>query len=98
AGLGTRLRGGVDLDDLLLDGHGLVLPLLQDLEQALTGRELLERGLVEVTAELCEGGHVAVLRERQSHGARELLHARDLRRATDARDRQADVHGGALAR
>src|SRR5262245_7002350 len=44
----------VDRDDLLLDGDRDVLPLLQELLQALAPRDLREGRLVEVGAELRE--------------------------------------------
>src|SRR4030095_10029130 len=43
---------------LPLDSEGGVLPLLEELDHALAARELLERRLVEVGAELGEGGQL----------------------------------------
>ena len=51
------------IDDLLLDRQRRVLPLLEELDQALAARQLRLRRLVEVGAELREGRQLAVLRE-----------------------------------
>src|SRR5512133_1741772 len=52
------LRRRVDLDDLLLDRHRLVLALLQHLDEPLAAGERVLGGLVEVGAELREGGEL----------------------------------------
>ena len=62
----------VDGGDLLLDGHGDVLPLLQQLCQPHAAVQQLLRGSVEVGTELGERGHLAVLRELQLRGAGNL--------------------------
>src|ERR1039457_3622448 len=54
---------GIDGQDLLLDRHRAVLPLLEDLGEALPASELLLRGLVQLRAELGEGRERAVLRQ-----------------------------------
>src|SRR5215204_2360069 len=83
---------------LLLDTNRPVLRLLQNLDEALTPRELLLRRAVEVGAELRERRQLAVLREVEAERARHLLHRLDLRRAAHARHRVADVDGRAVAR
>jgi hypothetical protein len=57
------LGAGEDHHDLLLDRVGRVLTLLEELDEACPAVEGLLRRLVEVRAELCERGKLAVLRE-----------------------------------
>ena len=78
---------------LLLDRQRLVLALLEQLGQAGAAGQLLLGGLVEVGAELGEGGQLAVLRQLEAQRAGHLLHGLDLGGAADAADRDADVHG-----
>ena len=54
-------------------------------------------GLVQVGAELGEGGQFPVLGEVQPQGAGDLFHGLDLGRAADAGDRKTDVDGRADA-
>ncbi len=77
---------------------GWILPLLEDLDQTLAAVELLLRGLVEVRAELRERRELAVLREVETERARHRAHRAHLRRAADARHRDADVDGRTDAR
>ena len=72
-------------------GIGIVLALLEELDQALAAGELALRGLVEVGAELGEGRQLAVLRQVEAQRAGDLLHGLDLGVAADARHRDADV-------
>src|SRR5690606_7304260 len=87
------VRGRPDDRDLLRERQRLVLRLLQDLDQALTARQLLLRRRVEVRAELRERLDVAVLRQREAQLAGDRAHGLRLRSTTDARDRDARVHG-----
>src|SRR5579862_1169003 len=57
------LGSGEEDDDLLLGGKRLELGLLEQFGEALAAVELVLRDLVEVAAELREGGEFAVLRE-----------------------------------
>ena len=84
--------------NLLLRGERLELRLLEKLGEALAAVELLLRDLVEVGAELREGGEFAVLREVELQGCADLLGRLDGRGEADARDREADVDGGTDAR
>ena len=70
-----------DDGDLPVDGQRRVLPLLQELDHALAARELLLGGLVEIGAELGEGGELAVLGQVEPELARDLSHGLDLGRA-----------------
>ena len=56
-------------------GMRLVLGLLEDLDEAAAAGKLRLGRLVEVGAELREGGHLAVLGEVQPKRAGDLLHA-----------------------
>src|SRR2546422_6292174 len=78
------LRAGVDLGDLFLDRHRHVLALLEDLGEAGAPRERLPRRLVQVGPELRERRPPTTFRHLQAQGARNLLHALDLRVAADA--------------
>src|SRR5206468_2078080 len=92
------LGAGVDDDDLLLDGKRHVLPLLEDLDQALAALEHVARDFVEVARELREGRLLTVLREVQLQSAGDALHRLDLRVSTDAADADTDVDGRTNAR
>src|SRR2546430_16476941 len=75
------------------DLQRLVLRLLHELGHHAAALELLARRLVEVARELREGRELAVLREREAHAAARVasLHDLGLRRAADARHRDARV-------
>ena len=79
--------------NLLFHPQRLVLVLLQQLHHALTAGELCLRGRVELAAELGKGRHLAILRQIQTQTPGHLLHAADLRVASDTRHRQTDVDG-----
>jgi len=83
----VALRSGENDRYLLLDVHGHVLVLLEDLDHALAAGELLLGGLVQVAAELGEGRQLAVLGEVQAQGARHLFHGFGLGGATHPRNR-----------
>jgi hypothetical protein len=74
----------VEHEDLLLEGERRVLTLLEDLDEALTTRELELGGLVEVTRELREGLHLTVSCEVEAERTGDLLHRLSLSGATNA--------------
>ena len=84
---------GEEERNLLLRGERLELRLLEQLGQTAAAGELLLRDLVEVGAELGEGGELAVLREVELQGGTHLLHRLDGGGEAHARDREADVDG-----
>ena len=98
AAVEEAVEAGEEHEDLPLDRQRLILPLLEQLDHARAAGELVLRRLVHVAGELREGGELAILREREAQRAGDLLHRRHLRRAADARHREADVHGRADAR
>ena len=71
---------------LLLDGHGHVLLLLQELGQFLTSVEELLSSLIQIRAELSESSDLTILGELELQGTSELLHGLDLSGGTDTRD------------
>src|SRR5260370_16771886 len=79
------VRHGEDDHDLLLDGHRLVLRLLQHLYHAGAAGELLLGGLIELGAELRERLELAVLRQIEPQASRDLFHGLDLGVASHAR-------------
>src|ERR1700761_1696273 len=83
---------GPDHANLLFHLQRRELRLLQEFGQArATVQQTLRRG-VEVGAELRERRHFAVLRQLALDLAGDLLHRLGLRRRSDARHRQTDVH------
>src|SRR3954462_13393922 len=88
------VRDGVDDHHLLLDGHRLILPLLQYFDGARAAIELALRGGVEVRRERRECLELAVLREVETQAPGDLPHRLDLCRAANARHRDTDVDGG----
>src|SRR6185436_9670042 len=72
----------------------LILPLLENLDEALAAVELRLRDFVEVGAELRECRELAILREVEAQRTGDGAHGAHLRRAADARDRDADVDRG----
>src|SRR5579883_419163 len=88
----------VDHGDLLLEGEGRVLTLLQELDHALAAVELSLGDRVELGAELGERLQVPVGREVESQGACDRLHGLGLGVTADARDRDTDVDRGTDAR
>ena len=62
----------VDDSDLLLNGHGHVLALLEQLSQSDTSVEQLLSGSVQVGAELGKSGDLTVLGQLQFHGTSDL--------------------------
>src|SRR6185437_8389004 len=86
------LRPGVENNDLLFRRERMELRLLQQLRQTLSAIQLRLRGLVQITAELREGGQVAVLRQIELQSRANLLDGLDRRRETYARYRKSHVH------
>src|SRR5438552_2469533 len=80
----VAVRHGEDDHDLFHEGERLVLRLLHDLDRLLAASQLLLRGLVEVGAELCERGELAVLGDVRAEALHDGLHRLRLRVATDA--------------
>mmetsp|Transcript_8630 Transcript_8630/g.10112 ORF Transcript_8630/g.10112 Transcript_8630/m.10112 type:complete len:544 (-) Transcript_8630:157-1788(-) len=87
--------GCVQDADLLLDGHGHVLLLLEDLDELLTSSELLLGGGIKVGAELGESGDLTVLGELELQGTGDLLHGLNLGGGADTGHGETDIDGGA---
>merc|ERR1719341_996162 len=97
--------GGVDLvqespdtavndGDLILDGHGHVLTLLQQLSQPHASAQQLLGGSVKIGTKLCESSDLSVLGQLELHGTSDLLHGLSLSSRTDTGHGQTDVDGG----
>src|SRR6201996_1204690 len=103
AHLGDRKRieiavdAGIDHHDLLFHLQRRELRLLEKFGQARAAVEQALRRGIEIGAELRERRHFAVLRQLALDLAGDLLHRLGLRRRSDARHRQTDVHRGADA-
>ena len=78
---------------LLLDGHRLVLRLLEQLDQPRAALQLRLRGGVQIRGKGGEGFQFAVLRQVQTETSCHLFHCLDLRGAADPGHRDADVDG-----
>merc|ERR1740128_1386459 len=76
-------HSAVDDGDLVLNGHGHVLSLLQELGQSHTSVQELLGGSVQVGTELGEGGDLTVLSQLQLHGSGNLLHGLGLGSGAD---------------
>jgi hypothetical protein len=79
----------------LVDGHGRVLLLLEELSETLTTVEGLLGGGIEIGTELGEGGNLTVLGQEELEGTSDLLHGLELSGGADTRHRQTDVDGRA---
>ena len=86
---------GVDKWDHLVDGHGVVLFLLEQLGETLATVEGLLGGSIEIGTELGEGGDFTVLSQEEFEGSGDLLHGFELGGGADARHGETDVDGGA---
>merc|ERR1719468_400394 len=84
----------VDDGNLLTNGHGHVLTLLQKLGQPDTTVKQLLGGSVKVRAELGESSDLTVLGQLQLHGTGHLSHRLGLGSGADTGYRQTDVNGG----
>merc|ERR1719500_2410709 len=80
--------------DLILDGHGHVLTLLQQLSQPHASAQQLLGGSVKIGTELSESSDLSVLGQLELHGTSDLLHGLGLSSRTDTGHRQTDVDGG----
>ena len=86
---------GVENAGLLLDGHGHVLLLLEELSELLASVEELLGGGIQIGTELGESGDLTVLGELELQGTSELLHGLNLGGGADTGHRETDVNGGA---
>lgn len=77
----------------LVDGHGLVLLLLEELSETLTTVKGLLGGGIEIGTELGEGGDLTVLGQEELEGTSDLLHGLELSGGADTRHRETDVDG-----
>ena len=84
---------GVEDASLLLDSHGHVLFLLEELSQLLTTVEELLSGSIKIGAELGESGDLTILGELELKGTGDLLHGLDLGGRSDTGHGQTDVNG-----
>merc|ERR1719402_1281271 len=84
----------VDDSDLVLNGHGHVLALLQQLGQPDTPVQQLLGGGIKIGTELGEGSNLTVLGELKLHGTGDLLHGLGLGSGADTGHRETDVDGG----
>ena len=84
----------VDDGDLVLNGHGHVLALLQQLSQPDTSVQQLLGGGVKIGTELGEGGDLTVLGQIKFHGSGNLFHSLHLGGGSDTGDGKTDVNGG----
>ena len=84
----------VDDGDLVLNGHGHVLALLQQLGQPDTPVQQLLGGGVKIGTELGEGSDLTVLGELKLHGTGDLLHGLGLGSRADTGHRETNVDGG----
>merc|ERR1719464_2092046 len=84
----------VDDGDLLLDGHGHVLTLLQQLSQPHASAQQLLGGSVKIGTELSESSDLSELGQLELHGTSDLLHRLGLSSRTNTGHGQTDVDGG----
>ena len=84
----------VDDGDLVLNGHGHVLALLQQLGQPDTPVQQLLGGGVKIGTELGEGSDLTVLGKLKLHGTGDLLHGLGLGSGADTGHGETDVDGG----
>ena len=80
---------------LLLDGHGHVLLLLEELGELLASVEELLGGGVQVRTELGEGGDLSVLSELELERTGKHLHGLDLGGRSDSGHGETDINGWA---
>ena len=92
------VRSRVDNDNLILNGQGVVQPLLEELGQSIAAIELGLGNLVELRAEGRERLQLSELRQVDLQRAGDGTHRLDLGGATHPGDGVADVHGRAYAR
>lgn len=85
---------GVDEGNHLVDGHGAVLLLLEQLDQALTTGQRLLGGGVQIGTELGKGSNLTVLGQEELKRTSDLLHRLELGSGADTRHGKTDVDGG----
>merc|ERR1719365_332277 len=83
----------VDDSNLVLNGHGHILALLQQLSQPDTPVQQLLGGGVKIGTELGEGSDLTVLGKLKLHGTGDLLHGLGLGSGADTGDGETDVDG-----
>ena len=76
----------VDKRNHLIDGHWLILLLLEQLGQTLTTVECLLRGGIKIGTELGEGGNLTILCQEKLEGPSDLFHCLQLSCGTDTGD------------
>ena len=95
---GDRVEVTVDTSEdkgnHLVNGHGGVLLLLEELSQALTTAEGLLGGSIKIGTELGESSDLTVLGQEKLQGTSDLLHGLELGSGTDTRDGKTDINGG----
>ena len=79
---------------LLLDGHGHVLLLLEELGELLSSVEELLGGSIKIGTELGEGSDLTILSELELEGTGELLHGLNLGGGADTRHGKTDIDSG----
>merc|ERR1712088_551365 len=84
----------IDDGHLVLNGHGDVLALLEQLSQSDTSVEELLSGRVKIRPELGESCDLSVLSQLELHRASHLFHRLGLGSRADTGHRQTDVDGG----
>lgn len=78
----------------LVDSHGLVLLLLEELGKTFTTAKSLLGGSIQIGTELGESSNLTVLGQEKLQGTSDLLHGLELSGGTDTGDGQTDVNGG----
>lgn len=77
----------------LVDGHWLVLLLLEQLSETLTTAQGLLGGGIKIGTELGESSDLTVLGQEELEGTSDLLHGLELSSGSDTGDRKTDVDG-----
>jgi hypothetical protein len=80
--------------DLLRDGHGDELVLLEELGELLSSVKLLLSSGIKIGTELSEGGDLTVLGKLELERTGNLLHGLNLGGGSDTGDGETDVNGG----
>jgi hypothetical protein len=92
-GVEETVNTSVDQGNHLVDGHGRVLLLLEELGKTLTTGEGLLGGSIQIGTELGESGDLTVLGQEELQGTSDLLHGLDLGSGTDTGHGETDVNG-----
>ena len=80
--------------DLLGNGHGDELVLLEELGELFSSVELLLGSGIKIGTELGEGGDFSVLGKLELERTGDLLHGLNLGGRSDTRDGETDINGG----